>query len=215
MREIAIEVWSDLVCPWCYIGKRRLEAAIDAFDGRDAVRVVWRSFELDPDAPRHAELTVPEHLQRDRRLSATQTAEAIGRVTALAAEAGLTYRLEQARPVNSFDAHRLMHLAEDRGVGEPVRERLMQAYTAEGADLGDPETLARLGAEAGLDPDATRAMLEGDGFAAAVRADERRARRFQVTGVPTFVVNEAYVVAGAQPVAVFAEALRRAAKADG
>ena len=213
MTDITVEVWSDLVCPWCFIGKRRLERAIDAVERHHAVRVVWRSFELDPNASRRAELTVPEHLQRDRHLDTTAAAEAIGRVTALAAEVGLVYHLDRARPVNSFDAHRVMHLAEARGVGEPVRERLMRAYTAEGAHLADPQTLVGLGVEAGLDPAATRALLDGDDFAAAVRADEERARRLFVTGVPTFVFNGAFVVTGAQPVPVLVEALRGAAQA--
>ncbi|GAA2107411.1 DsbA family oxidoreductase [Actinomadura alba] len=209
MTEIVVDIWSDLVCPWCYIGKRRFEAALAGFEHREAVRVRWRSYELDPDGPRDSDLTIPQRMQQDLGLSPLQAAQGADRVTSLAAEAGLTYRLADARPVNSFDAHRLMHFAADRGLGEPVRERLMRAYTAEGAHLADRETLASLAAEAGLDPAAVREVLEREDYTDAVRSDEERARRLGITGVPSFVFGRKYSVSGAQPVEAFADLLRQ------
>jgi predicted DsbA family dithiol-disulfide isomerase len=210
MAEIMVDVWTDLVCPWCFIGKRRFEAALAEFEHRDSVQVRWRSFELDPDAPAEAVERAPALLQRKYGMSAEQAAEANARVTAIAAEAGLKYRLDESWPVNSFDAHRVMHLAADQGVGEAVRERLMTAYTSEGIALADHATLAAQAAEAGLDEKVTRTMLEGDDYAEAVRADEREAASIGVNGVPAFVANGRYLVSGAQPTEVFTLLLQRA-----
>ena len=210
MVAITVDIWSDLVCPWCFIGKRRFEAALQAFEHREDVGVRWRSFELDPGAPAENPLTIPQRVRRDLGMSDAQADETVARVTALAAEVGLTYRLDLARPVNSFDAHRVIHLAEDEGVGEAVRERLMTAFTAEGAPLGDRGTLVAEAAKAGLDAAATRAMLESDDYADAVRADEREAALAGVTGVPSFLAGGRYLVSGAQPVEVFTLLLRRA-----
>ncbi|MEU4329063.1 DsbA family oxidoreductase [Nonomuraea dietziae] len=168
-------------------GKRRFESALDGFARRDAVQVRWRSFELDPHGSRRANLTLPERHRRDVGGTPEQARQRIGALSDLAAQSGLTYRLDLARPVNSFDAHRLMQYADQEGVGEPVRERLLLAYTGEGAVLSDHETLARLGAEAGLDPAATLEMLGSADFTESVRKDEALGRRLGVSGVPTFV----------------------------
>jgi predicted DsbA family dithiol-disulfide isomerase len=199
MEPITVDIWSDVVCPWCYIGKRRFDLALADFPHRDAVRVRWRSFELQPDAPREPDIPLTQRIQRDQEVSRDQ-AERIGAdVTALAADIGLTYRLDLARPANSFDAHRLLHRADELGVGEQVRERVMAAYMGEGAVVSDHATLTALAAEAGMDPADARALLYGDGHADTVRSDERRARSLGVTGVPTFVFNGVRGVAGAQP----------------
>jgi predicted DsbA family dithiol-disulfide isomerase len=210
MTEIAVDIWTDLVCPWCFIGKRRFEAALGEFEHRDSVRVRWRSFELDPDAPAKAVEQAPALLRRKYGMSVEQAAEANARITALAAEEGLSYRLEESWPVNSFDAHRVMHFAADKGVGEAVRERLMTAYTSEGIDLGDRETLVAQAAKAGLDDQATATVLDGDEYADVVRADEREASEIGVNGVPAFVAGGRYLVSGAQPVEVFTLLLQRA-----
>ncbi|GAA3694913.1 protein disulfide isomerase FrnE [Nonomuraea antimicrobica] len=210
MTTLTVDIWSDLVCPWCYVGKRRFDKALAAFPGRDRVRVRWRSFELDPDGSREPSLTLPERSNRDLGGDRAETDRRMAMLTQLAAEEGLVYRLDRARAVNSFDAHRLMQYADRKGRGEQVRERLMSAYVAEGAIMSDLATLVRLAAEGGLDPGATRAVLDGDAFADEVRADERRARELGVSGVPTFVFGERYAVSGAQPVEVFAEVLGQA-----
>ncbi|WP_327152197.1 DsbA family oxidoreductase [Nocardia sp. NBC_01329] len=201
MIEITVEIWSDVVCPWCYIGKRRFEAALERFEHRDSVTVTWRSFELDPDGPRDGRLTIPQCMQRDLGMSPEQAAAGMAMVTQLAAEVGLEYHLENAVPVNTFDAHRLIHFGEHRSLGEPVRERLLRGYAAEGAYLGDRQTLVRLGSEAGLDTEEVKALLDGDRFGDSVRADERRAARLGVTGVPSFSFTGRRAVSGALSVA--------------
>jgi predicted DsbA family dithiol-disulfide isomerase len=209
MAEIVVNIWTDLICPWCFIGKRRFEAALAKFEHRDSVQVRWRSFELDPNAPAEAVERAPALLQRKYGMSAEQAAEANARVTAIAAEVGLKYRLDESWPVNSFDAHRVMHLANDHGVGEAVRERLMTAYTGEGVALADHETLAAQAARAGLDERLTLAMLDGDDYTEAVRADEREAAAIGVNGVPGFLAGR-FLVSGAQPTEVFTTLLQRA-----
>jgi len=195
---VRVEVWSDVVCPWCYLGKRRLEAALARFDHRDDVEVVWRSFELDPAAPRHREDSPSEHLQRKYGISAEQVMASWLRLTTLAAAEGLEYRLDETQGGSSFDAHRLIHLGSERGVQDVVNERLMRAYFSEGAAIGDPDTLAPLAVEAGLPADEVAETLAGDRFAAEVRADEDRAHRIGITGVPFFVLDNRYGVSGAQ-----------------
>jgi predicted DsbA family dithiol-disulfide isomerase len=148
-------------------------------------------------------------MQRDLGMSAERAEEGLRTITALAAEAGLVYRLAHARPVNSYDTHRLLHLGEHRGVGDAVRERVLRAYTAEGADLGDRDTLVRLGTEAGLDVRDVEAVLDGDDFGDAVRADEALARRVGVRAVPSFVFAGRHAVSGALPVAELAGLLQR------
>jgi predicted DsbA family dithiol-disulfide isomerase len=206
MPDITVDIWFDFVCPWCHLGKRRWEAALAQFEHRDAVHVRWRSFELDPQGSREARLTIPQRMRQDLGLSARQAAEGVAALTALAADLGLTYRLDQARPVNSFDAHRLLHAATGHGVGELVGERLLRAYTSEGAHLADHPTLAALADEAGFPAEAARALLRGHDHADAVRADEDEARHRGVSGVPSFVITGRQVVAGAQsPDALLAE----------
>ncbi|TQM15492.1 DsbA family oxidoreductase [Pseudonocardia kunmingensis] len=198
MPPLPVDIWFDLVCPWCGIGKRRFEAALAEFEHRDDVRVRWRSFELDPHAPRDATLTIPERMQQDLGLTARQAEEGAAGLTALAAELGLVYRLAAARPVNSFDAHRLLHAAAGRGLGDAVRERLMVAYTGEGAHLADHATLAALASEVGFPAADARTVLAGDDHTDAVRADEEQAARIGVTGVPTVVIAGRRIT-GAQP----------------
>ncbi|MFG1707290.1 DsbA family oxidoreductase [Nonomuraea sp. M3C6] len=210
MSTLTVDIWSDLVCPWCYVGKRRFETALAGFSRRADVRVRWRSFELDPGGGTEPVLTLPERSHRDLGGTRAETDRRMAMLTELAAKEGLTYRLDRARAVNSFDAHRLMHYADHEGRGEEVREHLMRAYTADGAILTDRDTLVGIAADGGLDPSQTREMLERGDFADAVRADERRAMELGVSGVPTFVFAERYAVSGAQPVEVFAQLLDRA-----
>ena len=204
-----VEIWSDLVCPWCYIGKRRFEAALERFAHRDAVEVVWRSFELDPSTPRTATGTVTEYLAAKYGISVERAAAMNAQVTDLAAAEGLDYHLDRARHYNTFDAHRLEHLAVDQGVGHAVTERLLKAYFEEGRALGDPATLVATAAEAGLDPDAAREVLAGDRYADAVRGDEALARELGISGVPFFVFEEKYGVSGAQPAELLLQALQQ------
>lgn len=205
-----VEIWSDVVCPWCYIGKRRFEAALSRFAHRDAVTITWRSFELDPQAPPRHPGTLDDLLQRKYGGSRAQVAQMHAQVAALAAAEGLEYRLDRAQPGNTFDAHRLLHLAADRDLQGALKERLLRAYFTEGAPTGDPETLLMLAADAGLDADEARAVLESGEYAEAVRDDEQRASDFGIRGVPFVAIDERYGVSGAQPAGAFLSALERA-----
>jgi predicted DsbA family dithiol-disulfide isomerase len=205
-----VEIWSDVVCPWCFVGKRRFESALAGFAHRGEVAVRWRSFELDPSAPRERQEPLAEHLAAKYGVDLAQAQQMQQHMSQQAAGEGLTFRFDLARPGNTFDAHRLLHLTADRGVQDAVKERLMAGYLCEGEPAGDPETLARLAGEAGLDRDEARAVLAGDAYAEAVRDDERTARRLGVDGVPFFVFDRAFAVSGAQPPEMFTRALEKA-----
>ena len=205
-----IEIWSDVICPWCYIGKRRLEAALSNFAQRDSVQVVWRSFELDPNAPRQRPGTLEEMLAQKYRVSPQQAAAMNARVTAIAREAGLEYRLANARPGNTFDAHRLLHFADSKRLGDRAAERIMRAYFSESLPVGERAALARLAPEFGIAESEALAVLESDTWSADVRADEARAAALGVSGVPFFLFDGKTAITGAQPVEAFAEALQRA-----
>ena len=205
-----IEIWSDVICPWCYIGKRRLEAALSNFAQRDSVQVVWRSFELDPNAPRQRPGTLEEMLAQKYRVSLQQAAAMNARVTAIAAEAGLEYRLGNARPGNTFGAHRLLHFADSKQLGDRAAERIMHGYFSEGLEVGERAALARLAPEFGIAESEALAVLESDTWSADVRADEARAAALGVSGVPFFLFDGKTAITGAQPVEAFAEALQRA-----
>jgi predicted DsbA family dithiol-disulfide isomerase len=205
-----VEIWSDIACPWCYVGKRRFESALRQFEHASDVEVVWRSFELDPNAPRtHAE-SQDEILARKYGMPVERARAMNERMTAEAAKEGLDFHFDRVRVGNTFDAHRLVHLAAESGRAEAMKERLMRAYFTEGESLADPETLERLGTEAGLDPSRVREVVGSDAFAAEVRADEQRARTFGISGVPFFAIDERYGVSGAQTPDVLLGALREA-----
>ncbi|MCA1712371.1 MAG: DsbA family oxidoreductase [Actinobacteria bacterium] len=203
-----IDIWSDVVCPWCYIGKRRLEAALADFHGEADVH--WHAFELDPSAPASAEGTYEERLAAKYGCSLAGAAEMTASMTAAAAAEGLDFRFDIAQPGNTFDAHRLLHLAGERGVQDAVKERLLRATFTDGEPIGDRETLVRLVAEAGLDVDEARQVLTDGTYADEVRADEAQAAQLRITGVPFFVVDQRYGVSGAQPAEVLREVLDRA-----
>jgi predicted DsbA family dithiol-disulfide isomerase len=210
MHRLTIEIWSDIVCPWCYIGKRRFEQALSRFAHRDQVRVLWRSFELDPHAPRRSPGTLNDVLARKLGVSLAQAAAMNAQVSALAVREGLDYRLDRAKHGNTFDAHRLIHLAASRGLQAEAKERLLRAYFTDGLPIGDGDALITLGSEIGLPAEDVRAMLESDAYAADVRADERRAATLGISGVPFYAIDERYGVSGAQDPAVFLGALEQA-----
>jgi predicted DsbA family dithiol-disulfide isomerase len=205
-----VEIWSDVICPWCYIGKRRFEMALADFAQRDDVQVIWRSFELDAKAPRQHPGTLNELLASKYHVSPQQAAAMNANVSGIAKEVGLEYHLEKARPGNTFDAHRLLHFAAARGLGDRATERVMHAYFSEALPVGDRAALARLAPEFGITESDALAMLESDAYSDAVRADEARAAAFGISGVPFFVFDEKSGISGAQPVEVFVEALQQA-----
>jgi predicted DsbA family dithiol-disulfide isomerase len=202
-----VEIWSDIICPWCYIGKRRFETALARFEHRDKVHVMWRSFELDPNAPRQYPGTLDEMLAKKYGVGLRQAAAMNARVTEIAREVGLEYRLAQARPGNTFDAHRLLHFAAAQAQAKDAAERIMHAYFCEGLPVGERAALARLAPEFGIAELDALAILESDDYGAAVRGDEALAAQLGVSGVPFFVFAEKYAVSGAQTVEAFAEAL--------
>ena len=205
-----VEIWSDVVCPWCYIGKRRFEVALARFEHRDEVEVAWRAFELDPRAPVTREKDYVRHLASKYRISDAEAQAMIDRMTAAAAAEGLAFRFEIGRPGNTFDAHRLTHLAADRGIEDAVVERLFAATFVEGEPIGDRDTLVRLGAKAGLDAEEARSVLESDTYSEAVRAEAARATALGISGVPFFVVDRTYGVSGAQTTDALLATLERA-----
>jgi len=205
-----VEIWSDIACPWCYIGRRRFEKALNQFEYRDHVEVIWRSHQLDPNAPRDYSGTVDDLLAQKHGMSRKQAEAANAHVTALAAQEGLDYHLEMAHPVNSFDAHRLIHLAAQQHLQSEMKERLQKAYFTDGLVISDHETLVQLAAEVGLDIDETREMLASEMYGAVVRADGRRAQTLGSNGVPFFVFDEKFAVSGAQPTELFLRVLERA-----
>jgi predicted DsbA family dithiol-disulfide isomerase len=209
MKQINVEIWSDVACPWCYIGKRRFEAALAQFEQRDQVKIVWRSFELAPDAPNTTEDTLSEMLAKKYGMSLQQASDANNQVTALAAAEGLDYHFEKAHYGNTFDAHRLIHLAAEYNLQDAMKERLLKAYFTDGLTIGDLDTLVQLAAEVGVDAERARTVLASDAFADAVRGDEQRATEFGISGVPFFAFDEKYGVSGAQPTEVFSEVLAR------
>jgi predicted DsbA family dithiol-disulfide isomerase len=213
--SVKVDVWSDVVCPWCYLGKRRLEAALARFPHEEEVSVVWHAFELDPSAPRRRELPPAEHLGRKYGMTPEQVAASWQRLTNLAAAEGLEYHLDRTQGGNTFDAHRLIQLGAELGLQEPglqdrVKERFLRAYFTESAAIGEPEVLENLAVEAGLPQDEVADVLGTDLFADAVREDELTARRYGINGVPFFVLGERYGVSGAQSAELLLEALTSA-----
>ena len=205
-----VEIWSDIVCPWCYIGKRRFERALASFEHAASVTVCYRSFELDPAAPAARSGSHAEHLARKYGMPVAQAEQMDQQMTERAAAEGLDFRFDTMRGGNTFDAHRLLHLARERGLQAEMKERLMRATFTDGLPIADKATLADLAAEVGLAGDDARAALEQDTYAAAVRGDEEQASRYGITGVPFYVADGKFAVSGAQPTEVFEQLLRRA-----
>ena len=208
---LRIDVWSDIACPWCYVGKRRLEAALSGLAEGDSVEVHWRAFELDPEAARILEPHVPyaERLARKYATSLDQAEEMIRNMTRTAAAEGLDFHFESIRPGNTFDAHRVLHFAAERGRGEAARERIFRAYMSEGRAIGDQEVLATLAGQAELDAGEVRALLATDAYASEVRADESEAAAKGIHGVPHFRIGS-QALSGAQPAELLLAAMRQA-----
>ena len=205
-----IHIWSDIVCPWCYLGKRRFEHALALFDRRDDVRVTHRSFQLDPSRPRHQTTNRRAMLKSKYQLSDQQVLEMDARMERLADIEGLEYHLTDAGLTgNTLDAHQLLQLGKARGIQDAVIERLYRAYFTEQRSVFDRESLVTLATEVGLDEAEVRDVLERDAYADAIADDIREARSLGVSGVPFFVIGR-YGVSGAQAAEVFSEALSRA-----
>jgi predicted DsbA family dithiol-disulfide isomerase len=194
-----VEIWSDIACPWCYVGKRRFETALASFEHRDEVSVTWRSFELDPGAPRTREGDGADHLARKYGTSREQALAMHANMTAVGADEGLELRFDIARGGNTFDAHRLVQLAAAHDLQDEMQERLFRAYFGEGVAIGEPAALEPLATEVGLSAEEVRDVLVTERYAEEVRHDEREASELGITAVPFFAVDRAIGVAGAHP----------------
>lgn len=206
---LKVDVWSDIACPWCYIGKRRFDVALARFAHRDAVDVRYRSFELDPAAPAVRELAYLDHLMAKYRISMAAADQMIDTMIEAGARNGVVLRLDKAKPGNSFDAHRLLHLARERGVQAELKDKLLRAIFTKGVVIADRDVLVEVAADAGLDPPECRRVLESDAHAGDVRADEQLAADLGITSVPFFVMG-GFGVAGAQPPDVLLQVLEKA-----
>ena len=211
-QRVEVEVWSDIACPWCWVGKRHLEAAIAAFDGE--VAVTWRAFELDPDAATaSAAVDYVARLAAKYRRSRSEAQAMIDRMVEVGRANGLEFRFDRVLPTNTFDAHRLLSWAAESGRQDQLKERLFVAYMNEGRSVSDHAVLVDVAADAGLAVDMTRAILATNAHAEAVRSEERQAARMGVTGVPFFAIGERFAVAGAQPADLLLGAMRQACEA--
>lgn len=206
-----VEIWSDVACPWCFIGKRRFERALDEFEDRAEVMVSWRSFQLDPSYPTGTRTPLLRHLAAKFGRSIEQVRQLNDRVTALAAAEGLTYDLDSYTVVNTLDAHRLTHLAKAYGRNADMHERLLRAQLIEGQVLDDADTLVRLSTETGIPAAAADRVLHSDEHTSDVEHDTREAGALGVNGVPFFVIDRKYGISGAQQPELFLSALQRAA----
>ncbi|WP_408896232.1 DsbA family oxidoreductase [Nocardioides sp. R1-1] len=205
-----IEIWADVVCPWCYIGKRRLERALDAFEHRDAVEVVYRSYELDPFAPEVGTETTVQVLGRKFGADEPQTRAMMARADEVAAGEGLQFAHADALHARTLTAHRLLHLAKEAGAQEALLEEILAAYFTRGESLGDHDVLRRAAAAVGLDPARVEEVLAGQEYRDAVMADVAQARAYGSDGVPFFVIDGRFGISGAQPTELFAQALDQA-----
>ncbi|MEJ7795394.1 MAG: DsbA family oxidoreductase [Nocardioides sp.] len=208
-----IEIWSDVVCPWCYIGKRRLETALADFPHADDVEVVWRSFQLDPSSPREATESIAEHLGHKYGGGAGAGREMIARVSEVAAGEGLTFSYDDAQRASTVDSHRLLHLGLVEGgttLQGALKERLLESYFVRAENPADHEVLRRIALEAGLAEQRVDEVLASDEYADAVDADQQQAVAYGASGVPFVVIDQTYGVSGAQPAEVFRQVLERA-----
>lgn len=211
MTPIQVEIWSDVMCPFCYIGKRQFEKALADFPGRDSVSVEWKSFQLDSSIKTDPTKKAVEMLAAKYGWSLEQARQATSRVAKMAENEGLSFDMDNTKVINSFDAHRFTHLAKKHGRQNEAEEKLFSAHFCEGKSTADHETLVSIGSSIGLPESEVRAALASDAFSNDVRRDIVRARELGVTGVPFFVFNGKLAVSGAQGSEVFLKALSQAA----
>lgn len=215
MQALPIDIWSDVACPWCWVGKRNLEAALEQFE--HPIKITWHAFELNPGAPKKVEGEVDYvgRLARKYGVSKAQSQAMIDRMVRVGAEKGLDFRFDRARPTNTFDAHRLLLWAATQGKQHALKERLFLAYMHEGGDVADRDQLVNLAEAVGLDPDRAQALLSSDELTREVREEEAAAHEMGVSGVPFFVLGRRYAIPGAQPADVILGALERAWEEQG
>ncbi len=205
-----VEIWSDVMCPFCYIGKRRFEDALQNFANKGEIEIEWKSFQLNPHMQTDTSINIDQYLAEVKGFSIDHARQLNAQVTQMAAAAGLTYNFDKAVVANSFNAHRLSHLAKKHGLGVAMEEQFFKAYFTDGKNIDDTETLAALGAEIGLDADEIKNILKSNTYADDVKHDIEQARDLGIQGVPFFVLNNKYAISGAQAVPVFEQTLEKA-----
>jgi len=209
--KMKVEIWSDIVCPFCYIGKRHFESALKSFSNADDIEIVWKSYQLDPETPKQqTKQNVYEYLANRKGISVEQSKAMHDNVVKMAFSAGLNYNFDKAIVANSYDAHRLIQLAKSKNLGDAAEESLFKAYFIEGKDIANHEMLINLGKEIGLEASSIKTMLESNQFSDEVERDSYEAVQIGVSGVPFFVIDSRYAVSGAQPVPVFLQTLQKA-----
>ncbi len=208
--KMKVDIWSDIMCPFCYIGKRHYEKALEQFADANNIELEWHSFQLDPGLPKPAsDLSVYDYLAQRKGITREQSVNMHSNVVQMAKNAGLDYHFETAVVANSFDAHRLIQFAKTKGLGDEVEERLFKAYFMEGKNMCDPSTLLELAKEIGLNESEAKEVINSNAFSAEVKNDITTASQIGVSGVPFFVFNRKYAVSGAQPSATFLNVLQK------
>lgn len=202
-----VEIWSDVMCPFCYIGKRRFETALEQFDNKEEIEIVWKSFQLNPNLKTDPTKNINQYLAEAKGWDLEYAKEMNANVTQMAAQEGLEYNFDKAVLANSFDSHRFIQLAKTKGLGDAAEERLFRAYFTEGLNTADHEVLTQLGREIGIDGAEVRATLASKDFSNEVNQDIQESRQVGVRGVPFFVLNRKYAVSGAQSAETFLGAL--------
>lgn len=206
-KRVRVDIFSDIACPWCYIGKRRFEQGVEAFAYPQNVDVYWHAYQLDPSLPENYEGSEAEYLSKMKGLGQEQVAQMLGHVTEQAAGEGLEYDFANLKVANSFTALRVLEYAKQQGAGSAMKEALLSAHFEKGMNTGDRETLLQLAASLGLDADELRTQLDAGAYAEEVNADIAQAQQLGISGVPFFVIDGKYGISGAQPAEVFANAL--------
>ncbi len=204
-----INIWSDVRCPFCYIGKKNFEKALEQFPQKDQIKVVWRSFELDPSLKTQPETSTVDYFVQSKGVSREQATQMLGHATNMAREVGLTFDFDKAVLANSFNAHRLIQMAKSKDLGNEIEEALFEAHFTDGVNIDDIESLIKIGVSIGMDQEEVKKVMESDAFDYEVRQDQLDARNIGVQGVPFFVFNNKYAVSGAQPAAAFLETIEK------
>lgn len=204
-----VEIWSDVMCPWCYIGKRKFEKALEQFPQKDRIEVEWKSFQLNPDMETDPSKNIIDYLVEAKGITADHATQMLDNVTNVAAEVGLEYHMDKAVLANSFDSHRFIQFAKKNKKGDEAEEQLFHAYFTEGKNTADHDTLIDLGVKIGLDAGAVKSVLDSNQYADEVRKDVYEAQQVGARGVPFFVLDRKYAVSGAQQSDTFLGALQK------
>ncbi len=205
-----VKIWSDVRCPFCYIGKRKFEAALEQFPEKDKVKITWKSFQLDPTLETRADMNSIDYFVEAKGVSKEQARQMFSGATQMAKEVGLDFNLGDSVLANSFRAHKLIQMAKSEGLGDEIEEALFKAHFEDAKNIDNPEVLVEIAASIGMNAAEVKQMLESDDFDYEVNQDEMEARNIGVTGVPFFVFDDRYAVSGAQPTEAFLQTLEKA-----